>query len=136
MPFTLKVTPVITLTFTRRDWIAGACGLLFGLSPALAPTASGPEVIKTALACCVIAPLIVSLIAKRLPMVLGVFTNAVLAVTASLLHLRVAGDAPTASGFLLGTFLFACFLAAPAFVVSGIVKLVRHLRGNLEDEVT
>ncbi len=117
----------------RRDWIAAAVGLILGLTPATSSAMTGSELARVVLGCSVAAPLIVSLIARRRVMLLAFLPNLVMAITVALRQRSMAGTTPSAGEFLSGLLNSAAFLAGPAFVVASIVKLVRHLRGSLEE---
>ncbi|QIF04285.1 hypothetical protein [Roseimicrobium sp. ORNL1] len=119
---------------TRRDWIAAAVGLVLGLTPMTSSAITGSEIARMVLGCSVAAPLIVSLIAKRHVMLLAFVPGVVMAVSVNVRHAMMAEQTPSAGAFLWGLVTFAAFLAAPAFVVAGIVKLARYLRGSLEED--
>lgn len=120
---------------TRRDWIAAAVGLVLGLTPMTSSAITGSEIAQMVLGCSVAAPLIVSLIAKRYAMLLAFVPGVAMAVSVNVRHAMMAEQTPSAGAFVLGLLTFAAFLIAPAFVVAGIVKLVRYLRGSLEEEL-
>ncbi len=120
----------------RRDWIAAVVGLVLGLTPATSSAVTGPELAKVVLGCSVAAPLIVCLIARRHVMLLAFVPCVVMAVTVAVLQSRMAAKPPTTGEFLWAVLGSTAFLAAPAFIVAAIVKLVRHLRGSLEENET
>lgn len=117
----------------KRDWIAAVVGLVLGLTPVTSTAVTGSEVAQVVLGCSVAAPLIVSLIAKRRVMLLAFVPALVMAATLAARHVMMSGETPGAGAFARGFVMTSGFLAAPAFVVAGMVKLVRYLRGSLEE---
>ncbi|RBP45100.1 hypothetical protein DES53_10396 [Roseimicrobium gellanilyticum] len=117
----------------RRDWIAAAVGLGLGLTPLTSSAITGSEIAQMVLGCSVAAPLIVSLIATRYVMLLAFIPGVIMAISVNAMHAMMADHAPGVGAFLWGMVSFSSFLAAPAFIVSGTVKLVRYLRGSLEE---
>ena len=124
----------LRLAMHRRDWIAAAVGFVLGLTPLMSSAITGSEIAQMILGCSVAAPLIVSFVAKRRVMLLAFVPGGVMAITVNVMLALMAAQRPGAGAFIWGLITFAAFLAAPAFIVAGIVKLVCYLRGSLEDE--
>ena len=118
---------------SRRDRYALAVGILLGILSGALTVAAVYAAGLVFIAFSIVSPLIVSLVAQKRIMTLSQVPNLVMTLTALIIFAAFVGFSSMPwrhdpGEILLGILVILMMAAIPAFVISGLVKLIRRKR--------